>query len=286
MNADTEFNEDGPEDLDLTATDDTPEAEDRGDNLPEEVSEAVDEVKPSGARIPKARLDEVISQRETLKEQLAEANRKLQEATATKDAPPAESVPAAPTTTANLKDLRAQHREAMMDGDMDKAATLDELIDVEVIRIAEARFEQKQATQFQQTSLQAASAQALSDFPYLDTPDGAEALDLIVMSRDRKIAAGMAPARALIEAVSSIAPRFLPSGQANSDKGLSDTTASKDTRSANALLRGAADSNQQPPSIQAGVGNRATATRVDVAKLSEEQFENLPDAEKKRLRGD
>jgi hypothetical protein len=60
----------------------------------------------------------------------------------------------------------------------------------------------------------------------------------------------------------------------------------KDTRTANAIARGAADSNSQPPSAQAGIGNRATTAKVDVATITDEQFESMTEAEKKRLRGD
>lgn len=287
------------------------EPEDRGDNLPGEADadtlkaivkdapagtdadDAAGDPKPTGARIPKARLDEVINQRETfkgerdaLKEQLAEANRQLLARQTPGEAPP-KTTAAPETPSADLKALRTQAREALMEGDMDKAAELDDLIDAEVLRVAEARFEQKQASRAHQSALQTESANALADFPYLDTPEGAEALDLIVMSRDRKIAAGIEPSRALREAVATIAPRFQPDGeQGTPQQGLSDGTKPTDTRSANALARGAADSTQQPPSIQAGVGNRATAARVDVTKLSEAQFEELPEAEKKRLRGD
>jgi hypothetical protein len=35
-----------------------------------------------------------------------------------------------------------------------------------------------------------------------------------------------------------------------------------------------------------GIGNRATQGRIDVTTLTEAQFEALPDAEKKKLRGD
>lgn len=247
------------------------------------------EDKPATGHIPKARFNEVISQREALKEQLAEANRQLAAAAAQPKTPaavvpPVTQTPAAPAP--ELKALRAQYRDALMEGDMDKAASLDDLIDEEVMKIAETRITQRQAAQQGHAALQAASAQAVIDFPYLDTEEGAEALELIVMSRDRKMASGIAPAQALREAVQAIAPRFAPVDGAAPDKGLITPPKPADTRSANALTRGAADSNLQPASIQAGVGNRATAGRVNVEHLTEEQFENLPTAEKKRLRGD
>ena len=303
---DIEFDGDGTEVLDLDEAA-TSTVEDRGDMLPGEadaqtLKAIVDDaaadadltdpdIKPAGGKIPKSRLDEVINQRETikserdaLKEQLAEAQRQLQASKPT-DGQTATTPTAAPSV--ELKALRTQYREALMDGDIDKAEALDDLIDAEVLRVAEDRFEQRQASRASQTALQTASAQAVADFPYLETPDGQEAVELIIMARDRRIANGMNASQALREAVATIGPRFQPdSEQGTPQHGLISTPKPTDTRIANALVRGAADSNQQPPSIQAGVGNRATAARVDVSKMSEEQFDSLPEAEKKRLRGD
>jgi hypothetical protein len=249
-------------------------------------------------RVPKSRFNEVITQRNDLKKELEEANRLLAEATAAKPGGPTAAAPdtgktddvAAPT----LKQLRAQHREALMDGDLEKAELLDDQIDAVVTTIATNNalqlLEAKQLQTKTVETLTEATSQALTDFPYLDTAEGAEALDLIVMSRDRKIAAGIPAAQALREAVSTIAPRFKPAdgegGGTDPDKGLNNVPTPKDTRTAAALARGAADSTLQPPAGQAGIGNRTTAGRVDVSKMSEDQFENLPDAEKKRLRGD
>ena len=38
--------------------------------------------------------------------------------------------------------------------------------------------------------------------------------------------------------------------------------------------------------VHAGIGNRAQGGQVDVAELSDDAFDNLPEAERKRLRGD
>lgn len=256
-----------------------PIIEDDG-NTPDEPPPAED--KPA-AGIPKARFNEVISQREALKEQNAELQRQLAEIQRQAAAPDAQQAPAQPASP-DLKTLRAQYREALMEGDMEKAATLDEQIDAEVIAQAEARVLQRQAQQKAVSELQAASNQAVKDFPYLDTPDGAEALDLIILSRDRKAAAGMPIAQALREAVAAIAPRFAPD-DANPGQGLQETAKKVDNRTSNAIARGAADSIKQPPAVQAGVGNRATAGRVDIASMTDEQVAAIPKEEMDRLLG-
>jgi hypothetical protein len=278
---------------DDTATDTPPaEKEDNG-NTPDapDVTPGDDEPAPApapaGGHIPKARFNEVISQRETLKAQNAELQRQLEEVMAATRAPAQATQPqVVPQPAApELKALRAQHREAMFNGDSDKAAELEEQIDAVVIDIAAARITSQQTQAQAANDLQAEADKSVAAYPYLNTPEGKEACDLIIMLRDQKTAAGIRPAQALREAVAAIAPRFAPAAE-NSDTNLTNSTKAVDNRVANAVARGAADSNLQPPAPMAGVGNRATEGRVDVSKLTDDQFANLSEADKKRLRGD
>ena len=257
------------------------------DDAPQGIQPAAEENPAAAGHIPKARFNEVISQRESLKEQLAESQRQLAEATAARQqqaSPQAQPAPAQPAAP-ELKALRAQYRDALMEGDMEKAAELDDKIDEVVLHQAETRVMQRQAEQRAVTDLQTESQQAVADYPYLDTQDGAEALELILLSRDRKAAAGTPIAQALREAVAAIAPRFAPDGS-NPAPGLQNPATRLDNRGSIANARGAADSIRQPPSVQAGVGNRATAGRIDVASMTDEQFASMSEADKKRLRGD
>jgi hypothetical protein len=108
---------------------------------------------------------------------------------------------------------------------------------------------------------------------------------MIVGLRDRKIQGGMPAHQALSQAVAAIAPRFAPQG---SPPGGALPTAQTpvDTRVSRSLARGAADANLQPPAIQAGVGNRTNGARIDVEDLTEDQFSQLTEAERSKLRGD
>jgi hypothetical protein len=96
----------------------------------------------------------------------------------------------------------------------------------------------------------------------------------------------MAPSKALQLAVDKIAPKFAPAEGAPPTLGLPNGKPPVDTRTANAIARGAQASQAQPPVVQAGIGNRATAGTVDVASLTDEQFDALSDAEKAKARGD
>lgn len=111
-------------------------------------------------------------------------------------------------------------------------------------------------------------------------------LELIVVARNRRVAQGMPIAQALTEAVAAIAPKFAPAGAATHSRELPGNNPKQDTRTTQAIQRGAQATIAQPPAIQAGVGNRATAVMVDPATMTDEQFNALSEAEKARMRGD
>lgn len=262
--------------------------EDRGDNLtepveikPEEAAEeAQEERKPSG--IPKARFDEVNEAKKAAQAELEEARAEIERLRAA-SAPKPQAAPA----PINFDDDAAEQAyiDAMLDGDSDKAKTIRREINAHMRAQAVQDFETSQISKNNASALQAESQAALQSYPYLDTPDGEFALELIVAARNKAIASGVAPHIALRDAVAKIAPRFNPDGDAPS-RDLRGAKEQPDTRTQEALKRGAADSLRQPPAVQAGIGNRTTQARVEVDKLDEDQFANLSNAEKKRLRGD
>lgn len=267
------------------------EVEDRGDDISPELAtenlkalvkdepkEVVHEPETKPQHIPKSRFDEVNNRKNELASELAEAQRVIESLRA----PAAKPAP----DTFDEDSKEQAYIDAMLDGNADLAKSLRREINANLISQTVQQVRAETAQEQAATTLKQASAQAVADFPYLDTDDGADALELIVASRNDKIAKGMSPAEALRSAVAMIAPKFAPESDETPSRELTGGKPAADTRTAAALARGAADSNLQPPTIQAGTGNRATAGRVDVANMSEEQFENLTLAEKKRARGD
>lgn len=242
--------------------------------------------KPTG-RIPKARFDEVNDQRKTAERQAEEARQHAasleRELQALRNPTPAAThTPELPAFDEDAKETA--YTEALMNGDTAAATAIRREINAnlrqQAVMEAQASIEQGMTQRQQASALQAESAAAVDAYPYLDTPEGEEALDLILASRDSRIAKGVAPATALRQAVAAIAPKFAP------PLGFVPNATATDTRTANALARGAADSSLQPPAVQAGIGSRATADRVNVETLSDEQFDNMSVDDKKRLRGD
>lgn len=277
---------------------------DNADELDDEPAEPAaqaeqGESRQTGGRIPKARFDEVNNERKDAIREAAEAKaraelleRELEQLRASSAKPAAPEAPPAPAFDEDAKE--AEYIEAMLNGDAALAKQIRREINQNIKAAAEAaavastqaEFEQRTAEAERRAiaaNLQATSAQAIADYPYLDTQEGALALKLILAARDADIAQGVPPHIALSEAVKTIAPKFAPDTPAR------ESTQGKpagDTRTAAAIARGAADSQLQPPAVQAGIGARAGGGRVNIQTMTDEQFDNLSEADKKRLRGD
>lgn len=259
---------------------------------------------PTG--IPKGRFNEVNQQRKEALAALAAANEeiarlKAAQAPAAQTSAPAPAgtpaaAPAAKTAAAAAPeqagefDVEAQEEAyvaALMEGNTKGAVAIRREINAHMQREASSRATQE-LTARQGAQLLAQAASNVSQvYPWLDKAEHAEVLDLIIAARDRKIAQGMPAHLALVDAANTIAPKFAPADDGGTPSRVSEKDApAKDLRPAAAIARGAADSTAQPPALQVGIGERATATRVNVAQMTEEQFEALTPAEKKRLRGD
>lgn len=257
---------------------DEPKKEDPPAEPEEPAEEPAAKAKKQGSdHVPIGRFNEVNEQKKALERELAELKAAKAPATPSKEEPKEPAF-----------DLRAQEKayaEAMMEGDADKAVQIrdqiNEHIEKRALEKAVATVRGELTAKQIASDLETASAQAVKDFPYLNTDAGEEALELIIASRDRRIAQGVPAGDALRQAVAAIAPKFAPAEDAKPEP-----NKAKDERPAAALARGAAASTAQPPAVQAGVGNRATAAKVNVADLDDEQFAALSPAEKKKLRGD
>lgn len=273
------------------------EPEDRGDILPEPAAEEAPEPehveehederqKKGGGMIPHARFSEVNEQRKEA-QRLAELERQRADALeAELQALRTNKQPAA-ATSAPAFDEDAKEREyadALMEGELEKASQIRREINRELRKQAaqDAITYQQQAEAERQ--LMSVAKQAEKDYPYLNTPEGAEVLEMIILSRDQRARKGIPLHQALADAVSAIAPRFAPNEPPSS--GLQNTKQKVDTRTAQAIARGVSASASQPPAVQAGIGNRATSSMVDVSDMTDDQFNALSAAEKAKLRGD
>jgi hypothetical protein len=301
--ADDDGSDLGGEVLDLESEEAKDEAEDRGDSLhtddpkeeakPEPKAEEkkaepeAPEPKQSG-HIPKSRFDEVIAERNAERERSAELERRIQALEASNK--PKEEAPK--VEVKDVDALELEYANLMLEGDVGAAVKLRGQINAEIRRQAEEAADQRasarEAAQTQKAitnELQATANQIEKDYPYLSTEDGEMVVPQITALRDAYIAKGMKPAEALRKAADFIAPRFDP--EPKQDSKVEDKPEPKqDTRTAAAIARGIKDSAAQPPQMS-GVGNRSMDTvKRDVNRMSEEEFDALPESEKRKMRGD
>jgi len=304
MNEADEGSDLGGEVLELDK-DEKDDAEDRGDNLDHEKKEPepkAEDKKPEPEKadepeakdkqhgnIPKSRFDEVIAERNAEREQNAELKRRLQalEAASNTKEPEAKKEEAK-----DVDALELEYANLMLEGDVEKAVKLRTQINAAIREQAEAAAEQRlearevaRTQKAQAAEMATVAAQITKDYPYLDTEDGAMVIPQITALRDAYVAKGESPAAALRKAADFIAPKFDPNPQDKADD--EDKPEPKtDTRTARAIERGLKDSAAQPPQMS-GVGNRAMETvKRDVTRMSEEEFEALPESEKRKMRGD
>lgn len=283
------------------------EDEDRGDVVnPEETEENLKkladedededetddegEAEPDGKSpkmIPKSRFDEVNERRIRAEERLKMLDE--QRATAAKGAE--EEAPAA----VDLKDLRKQQRAALMEGDEDKAAELDEQIDAEVERRATLRAVANLSESQAKAELKAAAAAVIEDYPFLDSTSRAankEAIAEVVAFRDSYISRGMGHAEALMKAAEKVGKFYAP---AKSKKVADEDDEDDDPKSAKTkidelrerrLRKNAKTANQQPARLEGGVGNRGTGGKLNIEDMDDDQFSRLSEKDKAKARGD
>ena len=276
---------------DFTPTADTEDGEDGGETPPAAAGAEHDggdghDNGGTSKGIPRGRFNEVNQQRKDALAQIAALQEEITSLKAPREtAPSAAPAAAAPAAAFDVDAQEEAYVNALLDGDTKAAVTIRQQINAQLRQQAAESVTQEMTARQAEQLLKTTANSVSNAYPWLNDPENDDVLELILAARDRKIAAGMPAHLALADAANTIAPRFAPAGGTISGD-LPKGAAAKDTRLAAALARGAADSTAQPPALQAGIGQRATATRVNVSQMTEEQFEALTPAEKKRLRGD
>jgi hypothetical protein len=266
---------------------------DRGDLLEDtapESSEAAPEAKPDEAKpeeekqsgerdaqgrfIPKARFDEVNNQRKSLKEQNEELNRRLEELERMRS-----NQPVLTDSEGRVFDIAAaenQYIQLVYEGNNDEALQLRMNINQALVN----QMQQQMLTSQDNTVLHSVAETALDSLPDLNDNVGLQ--DAVVALRDRYIREERIPmAVALQRAVNFFVELRGGIPQAEPAPNLGQQ------RKADAVKRGVALANQQPPAMHGiGVSNRQDSGVVDAAKLSEKAFKGLSEEERARARGD
>lgn len=292
-NLDTELLDRGDEVGDLPPEDDELALVDaeREEERAEEEGEAAVEEEPAPAKsktVPHARFNEVNEQlkqeravRLQLEEELARARGAQQaQEPASEPKPQDQEKPA----DFDFKAARKQLREAIYEGDDAKAEQLEEEIEQQTelrqTRIAEQRaqelLEQRAREQQQMTiksEVETAVTAAYESYPFLDvsgTQANQDAIDEVIALRDLYMSRGKTPAQAIADAVAKVGPRYAEAPAAKPD--------------GKAVIEQNLERERRIPPAMPGVGERAR--KIDYANLSEDEFEKLPEAEKRKARGD
>jgi len=253
---------------------------------PAEVEES-DAAGNTGGGIPRVRFNEVLNQRKALETEVEQLRAQLASAQPTPGAAPAQHQQQAPQAAAepyNIEAAEERYLQLVLDGDTKAATKLRMEINGVLQDAAYSRFASETVAMQEDAAMKRATNTLLQSFPWLDEPEGAEALDLIEASVFMKMNRGVPRVQAVEEAVNAIAPRFAPASAPS--RGVQPPAGHVDMRVQRANERGALDSQLQPAQLQAGMGNRATAPLIDGTKLTDEEYEALPEAERKKLRGD
>lgn len=258
-------------------------AEDEGSEPEAQAEEPVAEEKPAKKpMVPKARLDEVLQKQKALQKQLDDM-REAQK--------PAEDAP----EEYAFVEKEMEYQNLLLDGEAEKAAELR----AEIRRAERTQIEYEMSQKMTETvshnqqanALQQAADALESEFPVFNRKSdqfSEELTNEVIELRDAFIIKGENPVAALSKAAKFIISENglvdnTPSLAGNvASTGKVDEIAKKRAEVSKKLK--AADA--QPPELQ----GEGTATRgekaLDLSNMSEEEFDALPEATLRRLRGD
>lgn len=284
--------EEEPEDVadeeEVVAEDETeePTAEKPEETVSEDEQSTEEETKPELAEekptkkpmVPKARLDEVLNKQKALQKQIDDMKAAQQ---------PAPDAPEEFDFVAKEMD----YQNHLLDGDAEKAASVRaEIRQAERVQI-EYEMTQKMtdtvSNNHQANALQQAAAALEADFPVFDQKSTAydEAMTTEVIElRDAFMVQGANPVAALSRAAKFVITEnnLVDNSETGSTLGTTDEI-SKKRAEVNKKLKAAG---AQPPEM----GGEGAATRgekaLDLTSMTEEEFDALPEATLKRLRGD
>ena len=248
-----------------------PKAEDEPKEAPTPDDDEPEDPQPKrDTVIPRARFDEVNAKLHAEREEAARLRAELE--ALTRKPEPADT---------NIDTLEDEYFEAMIAGDKDKAKEIRATINAEIFNRAQAASAETAAATLtqreMQTSFSKAVEQTVSAYPFLDStkPEAnAEAIAEVVEWRDFFIAKGESPAVALQKAAGKVAPLYAAKAE--------PTPPAVDTRKQKAVEVAAKTANAQPPSVEAGIGNRSIPLGDDLIN-DQNKWDKASEAERQRF---
>lgn len=241
--------------------------------------------------IPQSRLNEVIKERNELRERV----RHLEES-AGQGGDDDEAVRGGGQDDPEPYDFDAaeeSYMDAVYSGDKDKAKAIrreiNEERDKQVMDRMAQQSNEAMTQQEMKRDLESAASSVLKAYPFLDSSSEAaneNAIGDVVGWRDMYIAQGHTWGDALRMAADKVGPLYAPADKGDQGGDKQAPANPEKERQGKARQRNAKDANRQPPR-GGGVGDRSSDTGdLDMSKLTEEEFDNLSERDKAIARGD
>ena len=265
-----------PEEPEIKQDEPAPKEETKAEDEPKEepkpeVDEPEDPQPKRDTVIPRARFDEVNAKLHAEREEAARLRAELE--ALTRKPEPADT---------NIDTLEDEYFEAMIAGDKAKAKEIRATINTEIFNRAQAASAETAAATLtqreMQTSFSKAVEQTVSAYPFLDStkPEAnAEAIAEVVEWRDFFISKGESPAIALQKAAGKVVLFYTTKTEPT-------PTSPVDTRKQKAVEVAARTANAQPPSVEAGVGNRSIPLGDDLIN-DQNKWDKASEAERQRF---
>jgi len=279
------------EEVEDDTADDGDQEEEDGDTSEEEevAAEAPEEVAPAQTKkpmVPKSRLDEVLSKQKALQKQLDD----MKAAQVVAESAPEEY---------DFATKEVEYQTLVLDGEAEKAAALrQEMRKAERDQMAfEMRQEMTQTVNQNQqaTALQTAATDLEVNFPVFDQNSesyNAEYTQEVIDLRDAFITQGLGAVEALGKAANFVVKSY-DLVEAEADEGSALSGSKAPARRADEVAKKRAEvsrklraADAQPPELPGESSANRGEKGLDVASMSEDEFNALPEATLKRLRGD
>lgn len=250
--------------------------------IQEEVAaeEPEQEAEAKAPMIPKRRLDDVLAKQRKAEQEAAELRKQLLEAQEKANAQP----------DVDIKALSKSRNEAILDGDLDKAAELDEQIynarttggnSAEQLSIEE--IEERVSMKLE---LKTTVDTVFGQYPQFDTNSDQFDEDLnneALVFQQAYLNQGYSPAEAVRRAADAALRVVRPDLMQSSEPKKAPVVEKRKTN----VKKNVEAANSQPPKLNQGEsGGKSSSEMVDITKLTDEEFDALPEATRARLRGD
>ena len=292
--------EDETSDIETLETEDVPTAEEEVDETEaetddepialdetEELEEVLEEpkAKKKGQMVPKSRLDEVLAKQKALQKQLDELKQANQ--------PPPPDLP-----SYDFEAKEREYQDFILDGEPDKAAKLrSEIRNAEREAMSHElrrEVEQTVSRNNEETALQQAANLLETEYPVFDQNSSDYNEDYtqeVIELRDAFMIQGLGAVDALSKASNFVIKAHDIASESDDSSALAAKQAPK--KSVDEVAKKRAEvakkldaAKKQPPELPGEGSSSHGEKALDISSLSEEEFNALPEATLKRLRGD